>query len=211
MKLIKKLALGALSMALIVGACFSLTGCKLNGNTYAYADNATITLITKIETDANGKITVTETKDLTLEEYFLYDYKDIALDKLAEYKVEEADKTAFETWKKTVLSSANSKYKDVTFEFKGSKVIKTETDVNEATGEKMIEMYEAKYKKEDGKYIATEKREMFGVTTISTFEFALDANDNLLYKYFNPSLDSNDDLAVGKVLSYNIVFTEVKD
>lgn len=211
MKSLKRVLIGALSLVLMVGACFALTGCKLSGKTYAYGENATITLITKTETDSEGKITVTETKDLTLEEYFLYDFKDVALDKLAESKIEETDKEAFDAWKKTTLAIVGSRFENVTIAFKSSKIEIVSKQVNEATGETVRYEMEYEYDKVDDHYVMTMVEEEGNMRQVSESTFTVDANDNVCLKVYNPMLEENSDLEVGKVFAYNVIFTEVKD
>ena len=216
MKLLKRIMAGSLTLAVVVGACFAFTGCKLSGKSYTYAEDATVTVITKTEKDSDGKYTITETKDLTLAEYYLYTVGNKKLDELAEAKIE--DEKAFELWKENFVYLADANIRNNEYAFKGNKLIETDARKNEVTGKntrKVITEY--KYEKvDDNEYLATiESEQAPGYIEISTVEFFMDADGNLCIREYNSAISSNaqlEDAADDKmVLTYNFIFSEVKD
>lgn len=212
MKLFKKMMASFVVLAVVVGAV-CLTGCSFKGKEYAYA-STTITVITKTETDSEGKVTVTETKDLTMEEYYLYAYKNIALDKLSENELTEEEKKGLEKWIETTLSAVNSKYsrmKKSTLKFNSKELVVSTVEENKWTGTKEVQSYIFEYEKSGDEYRVQESfgnkndyAEMYTERVVT-----VDANKNIVYRIAT-DFESDSAVTVKAVYSINVVYAKVK-
>lgn len=214
MKAIKKFMASGVIMALVLGAVFAFTGCGLRGKDYAYSAT-TITVITKTEKDAEGKVTITETQDLTLEEYYMYTVKGVALDKLAETELTEAETKAFEDAIDGIISALNHQYtymKKSSLKFGSKEVEVSITETNEWTGIKEVMTSKMEYEKTDDGYVVYEslgERNDY-YSSYTERQVTVDANGNLVYRI---ATDFNSDAAVSAekaVYSINIVYAAVK-
>lgn len=166
MKIMKKVLAGALSLAVVIGACFAFTGCNsVKNKTYAY-DSMTFTIVKTI--DAEGK--VTETQTLSFREYYIYadDFMGmgVGLGKGADYAtytMTQEEETAFAELKKNIdeMSSA------IKVEFGKDTVDRIVETVDKISGEIERQVETAKYEIKDDKITVT--------STESYNEFTLDA------------------------------------
>jgi len=218
MKLFKKIMSGALALAFVVGATFALTGCfGLKGKEYTYAAT-TITVITKIEKDSEGKVTVTETKDLSLEEYYLHAVKGVAIDKLAENSLTEEEKKGLDKWAEGILSATLHEYaymKKANLKFDSKTVDVVMTIENEWTGAEYVMIQTCDYEKTEDGYIVKHADTRDDYTySYETRVVTVDANENLVYRN-TVDFEEDEQLIAEEgdpcvVYSINVVYSEVK-
>lgn len=212
--LLKRILSGCLAVALVVGVAFSLTGCGLTGKEYAYA-STTVTVVTKTEKDAEGNVTITETQDLSLEEYYLYTVKGIALDKLAETEMTEAETKDFEEDIEDIIAALNPQYrymKKSSLSFKSKSVEVSIVDTNEWTGVKEVMTSVMEYEKTDDGYLVKESMGERSEYAESYTErvVTVDANNNLVYRIATNFQTDAAASAEKAVYSINIVYSVVK-
>lgn len=208
MKGFKRIFTGILSIALVFGMGTMLTGCSgIKGN-YEYLA-MTFTIITGTETTSDGKVIITETRELTSEEYFLYKEKHIALDKLATSKVQDSDKAAYEAWLGAIYPTMqNSKLSvsknALTFTERQKSVAGIEVDV----------ITSASYSKLEDGYVAAFSSEEDGEITKAThivyMNFSVDSSANIHFEVKNKDLTQNSHLIKGALYSTNIVYSKTK-
>jgi len=177
MKTIKRILTGIFSLVLVFGMGIMLTGCSgIKGN-YDYLA-MTFTIITGTETASDGKVIITETRELTSEEYFLYKEKHIALDKLASTKLQDSDKTAYEAWIGAIYPTMQNSKLSV------SKNTLTFTERQTSVGGIEVDVItSANYTKLEEGYLAAFTSEVDGEITKATqivyMNFTVDSSDNI--------------------------------
>ena len=209
----KKFLIASLSLVLLVGMCFSFVGCgKLNNKTYAF-EALTFTVIVDIEDKGNGETIITETKELSADEYYLFAVKHIALDKLPESKIQNSDKAHFEEWYKSLATAHENK----TLRFTKDELSIVDTITNVSTGMKKEYVVAGSFEKEkDGdRYILTTKSTVYNTTTdhviYSYSYFTIDASDRVHLEEVNSALTSVSEVKKGALYSTNVIFVEAKE
>lgn len=208
--MLKRLATGVLAVAVIVGAAFAFTGCgKLNGKTYAY-EGESYTIITKIEEAEDGTITVVETQELSIKEFYLYAVKGVELEDLADYEMTDLEEEALEEYiemKKEIMEG-------ITVSFSGKTCKRTTRMTNEITGEYADQVNVCKYSEKDGVYTveatsAESESDPNYTVTYSTFKLAEDGKLHQIS--YNEDIEENADLEVGALYYTTYVYAEIAE
>ena len=207
MKLVKKILAGALSLAIVCGAMFAFVGCNsVKGKTYAY-DGMTFTVITKMEAAEGEDKKVTETKTLTLREYYLYSVKNVAIADLGTATLTEEEEKLFTTWAK----SQEEMGKSMEIEFKGKEVISRTTVENTLTGASEVSELVAEYSVKDGKITVkalTSDPTKFDQERTYEIQTAYIVDGKLDYRMYR--INDAADIEVGKLYYSSIMFAKKK-
>ena len=208
MKNLKKIITGVLSLVLVFGMGIMLTGCSGVKGTYNYI-GMTFTIITNTETKSDGSVIITETRELTSEEYYLYKEKHVALDKLAQNKVQDSDKVAYEAWLASIYPSMQSSVVSLTKD----KI--TFTEHQKSVGDIEVDIISSgSYKKVEDKYVVSFSTEVesdiTNATRIVYMNFTVDKNNNIHFEVKNGNLEQNAHLVKGALYSTNIIYAKAK-
>lgn len=207
MKLVKKILAGALSLAIVCGAMFAFVGCNsVKGKTYAY-DGMTFTVITKMEEAEGEDKKVTETKTLTLREYYLYSVKNVAIADLGTATLTEEEEKLFTTWAK----GQEEMGKSMEIEFKGKEVISRTTVENTLTGASEVSELVAEYSVKDGKITVkalTSDPTKFDQERTYEIQTAYIVDGKLDYRMYR--INDAADIEVGKLYYSSIMFAKKK-
>ena len=212
MKLVKKLLVGALSLALVVGACFTFTACgKLNNKSYAF-EALTFTIVTEVEENKDGDVTVTGTKVLSLKQMFMYSIRGAKLDQLDGIVIPEEYEDAYESYKEGMLEMMLGEK----ILFEGKKMIFVD-EMKDIMGRPYTKTTKTgTYKQEENGYVAefvTDVTEyaMGDQKETGYLYFSINADGKLTIEMINPEVEDKNEFEVGKVYSYNFVYGEIQD
>lgn len=201
MKIMKKVLAGALSLAVVVGACFAFTGCNsVKNKTYAF-DSMTYTIVKAV--DEKGKIT--ETLTLSFREYYIYDRLDKGMD-YATYTMTADEETTFAEIKKSMEESMAK----TRIEFGKDTVDMIDDEVDKISGEIDRDVTTGKYEVKDDKITIT-STESYDENTLDatyTVQTLYVVDGKVEMRQYGVSEEENN--AVGDLYYTSIFFAKTK-